>query len=94
MKIIKAASIIIIAALIFFCVLLTKDLLFRINLPYNEMDRYFDEATGVVYHFQTIISIAFYLLICILAIVLVIIIQRLIKRKIDRINAGIPTSCI
>ena len=84
MKIIKIASFIIIAVLIVFCVLLIKDLIFRINLPYNEMNRYFDETTGVVYNFQTIIGIAFYLLICILAIVLVIIIQRLIKRKIDR----------
>jgi ABC-type branched-subunit amino acid transport system permease subunit len=82
MKIIKIASIIIIAVLIFFCVLLTKNLLFRINPLYNEMDRYFDETSGVVYHSQTIIGIAFYLLICILAIISVIIIYRLINKKI------------
>jgi len=57
-----------------FSIFLTKRLIFRINLPYNEMGRYFDEKMDVVYHYQTVEVFILLLILCILAIILLILI--------------------
>jgi len=72
MKFIKILDIIMLPVFIFFGILLSKELSFRINLPYNEMGRYFDENMDVVYHYQGVFIYRLLFILCVLAVILLV----------------------
>jgi len=73
MKILRIVCIII---LLTFCILLIKVIYFRINLPYDENGRYFDENNGVVYHLESNI---YFICLLILTVIAIIFIPKIIN---------------
>jgi hypothetical protein len=83
MKLAKIVGIVMLLLLIILIfILLVKEYIFRINMTYNEMDRYLDENNGIVYHYQAIPILLIFIIFCFLLIVLLtIILLNTYKRK-------------
>ena len=80
-RIIGIVLLLVLLLIILIFAFLVKEYIFRINLTYNEMERYLDENYGIVYHYQAIPVLLIFIILSFLLIVLLTIILINIYKK-------------